>query len=372
MLFIQDLSFSQSYSTHEAIIKSCSSSIEGYGAYAFASSSGVDILLKDKEFDELLDRGHYSMVVGIDQITNLACLETLSEILQQKPNLDVRAFCHDDNGSLFHPKISFFRNQEGGGSLIVGSGNLTLGGLRKNREAFGVIDLSEEELQRMEAYWQSWMTESAERLKDINDEEVINKARENRYVRKPGDTARSREEVVDVEVEAEQEDEKTISIQEGWQYYKGSKVLLAEIPKSGNRWKQANFDINTFSTFFGATPGDNSQRILLRSLNDDETMAPIEIRPSVSVKSQNYRFELDAASGLLYPADGKPIGIFIQLTTRMFIYHLFMPGQSNYQEIAEWMNLNWHGRADRMKRIVSTADDLDSILSNTVFQPYMA
>jgi len=370
LLFIQDFSFSQSYSTHEAIIKSCSSSIAGYGAYAFASSSGVDILLKDKEFDGLLDRGPYSMVVGIDQITNLACIETLSEINNQKPNLNVRAFCHHDNGSLFHPKISFFKNADGSGSLIVGSGNLTLGGLRRNREAFGVIDLSVDEFQRMEAYWQSWITESADRIKDINDEEVINKARENRYVRRPGDTARSREEVLDVE--AEQEDDQIVAIKEGWQYYSDSKVLLAEIPKSGNRWKQANFDKNTFSTFFGATPGDNSQRILLRSLNDDETMAPIEIRPSISVISHNYRFELDAASGLLYPTNGKPIGIFIQLTTRMFLYHLFMPSHQNYQEILDWMNLNWHGRADRMKRIVSTADELDNILSNTVFQKYMA
>ncbi len=366
MLFIQDFSFSQSYSIHEAMIRACSSSIAGYGAYAFASSSGVDILLKDKEFDALLDRGNYSMVVGIDQITNLACLETLSEIKHQKPSLDVHAFCHNDNGSLFHPKISFFKNEEGTGSLIVGSGNLTLGGLRKNREAFGAIELSQEELQRMEVYWQSWLAESADRLKDINDEEVINKAKENRYVRKPGDTARSREEVIKVE----QEDQ-TVLKQEGWQYYKDSKVLLAEIPKSGNRWKQANFDIKTFSSFFGATPGDNSQRILLRSLNDDTTMAPIEIRPSVSVKSQNYRFELDAASGLLYPANGKPIGIFIQLTTRMFLYHLFMPSHPNYQEIMDWMDLNWHGRSDRMKRIVSTADELNNILSKTVFHQYM-
>ena len=64
MLFIQDSAFSQSYSLHEALIKSCSSSIKGYGAYAFASSSGVNILLKDREFDALLERGDYSIIVG--------------------------------------------------------------------------------------------------------------------------------------------------------------------------------------------------------------------------------------------------------------------------------------------------------------------
>lgn len=109
---------------------------------------------------------------------------------------------------------------------------------------------------------------------------------------------------------------------------------------------------------------------MLRSLNEDTSLSDIEVRPSVSVKSQNYRFELDAASGLLYPVNGKPIGIFIQLTTRMFLYHLFMPNHALYAEITDWMSANWTGRADRMKRIVATAVELDIILDKSVFQPY--
>ena len=164
MLFIQDFSFSRSYSLHEALIKSCADSIKGYGAYAFASSSGAEILLKDKEFEALLERGSYSMVVGLDEITNPACLETLSQIKEQRPNLEVRAFCYSNGGSLFHPKVSFFKGRDGSGSLIVGSGNLTLGGLRKNREAFGVVSLSAKEFQRIEADWLSWLAESSPRL----------------------------------------------------------------------------------------------------------------------------------------------------------------------------------------------------------------
>ena len=137
-----------------------------------------------------------------------------------------------------------------------------------------------------------------------------------------------------------------VAHEDGWQFYEENEVLLAEIPKSGNRWKQANFDIDTFRNFFGATPGDNSQRILLRNINENQSLSSIEIRPSVSVISQNYRFELDAASGLSYPTDGKPIGIFIKLTTRMFLYHLFMPDHPAYEEIKDWMDNNWTGRVD--------------------------
>jgi hypothetical protein len=368
LLYIQDFLFSQSYSTHEALINSCSASIQGYGAYAFASESGVDILFNDKEFDALLERGTYSMVVGIDEITNVKCLDLLGEIQHTKANFSVQAFCHNNNGSLFHPKLSFFKNEEGQGSLIVGSGNLTLGGLRRNREAFGVIELSDEEFTRMERYWQSWLHESANNLKEIDDVEVVAKARKNIYTTKPQKKEQPEVELEDIIEEESQEVE--ISIAEGWSYTADSKVLLAEIPRSGDRWKQANFDIQTFQTFFGATPGDNSQRILLRNLNEDTSLSSIEVRPSVSVKSQNYRFELDAASGLLYPTNGKPIGIFIQLTTRMFLYHLFMPNHTLYTEINTWMAENWAGRADRMKRIVATAAELDTILSKSVFQLY--
>ena len=136
MLHIQDPFFSDSYTLHEALIKSCSPSIIGYGAYAFASKGGIELLLKDKEFDSLLERGSYSLIIGIDGITNVASLEALNKILENKPTLDVRAFHHNNKGSLFHPKISDFKNEQGNGSLIVGSGNLTIGGLRKKQRNF--------------------------------------------------------------------------------------------------------------------------------------------------------------------------------------------------------------------------------------------
>ncbi len=380
MLYIQDPYFSQSYTLHEALIKSCASSIVGCGAYAFASKSGVDILFKDKEFDALLERGKYSIIVGIDSITNLACLEALNKIKEVRPNLDIKAFFHTNPNTLFHPKISYFKNEQGGGSLIVGSGNLTIGGLRRNREIFGLIDMNKEEIGRIEADWLSWLHESKNNLKEIDDELVINKAKENEYIRKLQTSLIVRKKVDKPPKESTEDniitevttiDEEVVAIEEGWQYYADNEVLLAEIPQSGDRWKQANFDKDTFSNFFGATPGNNNQRILLRYLNEDGSLAPTEIRQSVSVKSQNYRFELDAASGLDYPTEGKPIGLFIRLTTRMFLYNLFMPNHSLYFEIKNWMDNHWQGRSDRMKRIVSTAHEIKDILDKSVFKQYL-
>lgn len=369
LFYIQDPIFSKSYSTHEALIETCIQSVKGYGSYAFASATGIEVLFEDKEFDALLDRGTYSMIVGIDEITNMKSLDKLSDIVAKKQNFSVKAYYQESKSSLFHPKFSFFQQDSGKGTLIAGSGNLTLGGLRKNKEAFGVIPLSVDEFKRIEDYWGAWLSEASQNLRDIDDNDVIEKARENIYKKRL--QALSKEQQIEVSVDVEDEEsELESSITEGWHYGAGSQILVAEIPKSGDRWKQANFDVGTFQNFFGARPGDNSQRILLRSVKDDSMLSSIEIRPSVSVKSKNYRFELDAATGLLYPVEGPPIGIFIQLTTRMFLYHLFMPDHDLYEEIASWMNDNWQGRADRMKRIVASSDDLDSILSKSVFSRY--
>lgn len=371
MLHFQDPYFSDSYTLHEALIQSCATSIQGKAAYAFASKSGIEILFKDSVFDSLLDRGEFSLIVGIDEITNLASLEALSVIKAAKPNLTVKAFDHSNRGSLFHPKLSYFKNQDETGNLIVGSGNLTLGGLRRNREAFSLIKLSVDELLRIEQYWNAWLLQSNELLKDIDNIEVIRKATDNQYIRRIRIRRPDEEVVIEDKIPIVGLEEIEILHQDGWQFYSDNEVLIAEIPRSGDRWKQANFDTDTFQNFFGATPGDNSQRILLRNINNDLTLSEIEIRPSVSVVSQNYRFELDAASGLPYPNVGKPIGVFIKVTTRMFLYHLYMPTEPLYNEFNEWLQTNWTGREDRMKRITTRINQINEVITPSVFNKYL-
>jgi len=371
MLHFQDPYFSNSYTLHEALIQSCSASVLGKGAYAFASKGGIEILFKDSVFDSLLERGEYSLIIGIDEITNLASLEILHDIKSVRPSLAIKAFDHNNRGSLFHPKLSYFKNQDESGTLIVGSGNLTLGGLRRNREAFSLMQLSNEELQRIEQYWSAWLLHSDQLLKEIDHPDVIRKARDNQYVRRTRIIRPDEEVEIEIDALPEGVDDVEILQQDGWQFYPDSEVLIAEIPRSGDRWKQANFDIDTFRNFFGAIPGDNSQRILLRNINDDFSMSEIEVRPSVSVISQNYRFELDAASGLLYPTEGKPIGIFVKVTTRMFLYHLYMPGQPLYAELNEWLQINWAGRRDRMKRITARISQIPAIIGQSVFNRYL-
>lgn len=70
-----------------------------------------------------------------------------------------------------------------------------------------------------------------------------------------------------------------------------------------------------------------------------------ESRPSVSVASHNWRFEISAASGLAYPqGSDRPYVVFDEVSTRSFIYELIMPGDPGYTDInafvKAWKNAN--------------------------------
>ncbi len=353
------------------MISVCSTAKCGNGAYAFVSKSGVDLLFGDIEFEKLLDRGEYQLIVGIDQITNTATINRLVEYEEKYPSLNINAFLHNTNNSLFHPKISYFSRDNGTGSLVIGSGNLTAGGLRRNLEAFAVVDLSVQELINIEAYWNDWITQSTHYLKPLSDQGVIARVAKN-ILRTKAWNDISLPEIESVDIDDISSDNATAEESNEWKYQNNSKVLFAEIPRSGNRWNQANFDVNTFESFFGATAGDNSQRILLRNVESERILGNIEVRPSVSVSSKNYRFELEAAAGIPYPSTGRPIGVFVRLSTRMFIYKIFMPSMGDkYNEIEDWMSSNWSGRSDRMKRITVEVHDVSDILKETSINSFL-
>jgi hypothetical protein len=134
-------------------------------------------------------------------------------------------------------------------------------------------------------------------------------------------------------------------------------VLVAEIPRGGSRWNQANFNLETFRGFFGASPG-KTQRIILTHIAIDGTAGNQEIRPSVSVKSNNHRFELEAASGLAYPSKGRPIAIFVRVATRTFRYRLLMPGDLGYRQAARFLNQRAPQDGNQMQRFVTTVKEV--------------
>ena len=131
-------------------------------------------------------------------------------------------------------------------------------------------------------------------------------------------------------------------------------VLVAEIPGPG-RWSQASFSKKVFSEFFGGGAIDltyiNTQGTLVH-----QTTAPIK------KKSVNFCYELGAAAGLDYPNkdDGRPIGVFLRLETKMFQYRLVMPSDPAHTILVAFLANNRKESARQMRRVIT---DLPTLLS---------
>ncbi len=73
---IQDPTYANSAYLHEALISTCVNGVSGGGAYAFASKDGIELLIEDDNFKQFLRTGVYTLVVGMDDITNIYFINT--------------------------------------------------------------------------------------------------------------------------------------------------------------------------------------------------------------------------------------------------------------------------------------------------------
>ena len=328
----------------ELLLESSGDSDRGAGIFSFASVHGVSLLLADAAFEAFLRRSQFELVVGVDAVTVPAVLHRLRDAQDQYGGLRARAFFHRRAGTLFHPKVCWFA-RGAAGRVFVGSGNLTRGGLLNNWEAVGDADIRGLELRRFEACWTSWFDRNHDSLYELDDQDVLKRAKRNE-----GERRRRHEED---EVEA-------IDSKPGGAP-SGAIVLLAEIPRGSDRWNQANFNLENFQTFFQLQPGV-PRRVVLLPVSSDGTVGNPEVRPSVDVKSHNFRIELGLAAGLNYPNNGRPIGIFLRIGTRRFRYRLLMPADAAYGDVKDFLTARWAGPVNRMKRIRIGQEELRQVL----------
>ena len=289
---IQDPSYGKSEYLHEALISACVGNITGGGAYAFASKDGIELLIEDENFKRFLKEGRFLLVVGMDDITNIYSIKTLRKLQEKyKGHLKVKAYIHKGKGSIFHPKYSWFSNEDGG-VLVIGSGNLTQKGLRQNREAYTLEKCNREEIIAIEKEWNDWIEHSKFFLFDLDEEIVHECARKNtqrmkslvefqkktgtsedvewfcKYLeliqKQPKDSENTKTDKNNKDIIKTKESEQLVIYDEDldidlpyWTLSLDTELLIAEIPKNGYRWQQVNFDKKTFEEFFGATCGEN-------------------------------------------------------------------------------------------------------------------
>jgi len=329
----------------EDILESCEGATEGAGMFAFASTGGVKLLLEDKVFVEFLTHSRFRLIVGVDSVTNESALNMLQACALKHTNLQVSAFLDaTTNRCLFHPKMCWFRRRSSS-HWFVGSGNLTFGGLRGNREAFIVAKTKGKEREKYEHTWQSWSGFYESRLRPLDDADVRARARRN-SIQQVREVARPQlaKDIIS------EDDQGNITVNS--QANPTDEMLIAEIPAASDRWNQANFSLHTFTHFFKAQPG-RTQRLLFIHVDSSGKSGNVEMRPSVAVKSQNFRFELEAAAGLEYPTNGRPIAVFVCIATRTFLYHLLMPGDQDYNLVHNFLSNNCIVPINRVRRLIT-------------------
>lgn len=409
-LMIQDPAFSNSMKLGEALIDASKIGIEGAGAFAFVEENGINLFLEDPAFIAYISRYKFQLIIGTDSITDPKAVKKLRDYCQKHKNLNVYAYIHDSRKYLFHPKICWFKTKNGGIS-IIGSGNLTERGLFHNIEMYSVNDLTNQELLDVESRWNDWIDESisSNYLFDIDDpivDHAVNlsatrggkalvtrtnnstqlpKVLTDLYSHQPKITSirKSKKVSANKSSQVPKKSSKIISQQvphalpvkinqiqnSVWQINDSDRILVAEVPKSGTRWKQVNFDKDSFQNFFGAVPNGmaGTYLILLKEVDNQGNLASTESRPSVSVASHNFRFEVNAATGLPYPnGDKRPLLIFTEVSTRSFLYELIMPGDSRYTEVAKFVS-NWKKTNNQNKavtRIITDVKDLKPYTPN--------
>lgn len=145
-------------------------------AVAFAKRSGVQhIEVKLKEF---VGNGKTArIVVGVDLGgTTSEGLKALLNALGDTGELIVN---HDEDMFVtFHPKIYFFE-AAGKAILIIGSGNLTAGGLYSNDEAFAIMELDPSDsddqsvIAQYKENFEKWCDDGSELVRRVTDEDAI-------------------------------------------------------------------------------------------------------------------------------------------------------------------------------------------------------
>jgi hypothetical protein len=282
----------------------------GGALLAFANVPGIRTAFGTPTFDAFLGHHNFTLYVGLDAITDERALRELADLHRKMPRFRVYAFWHDER-RLFHPKLFWFTGLTTD-TLIVGSGNLTTGGLSTNWEAFLTQQVGGVDRIQARAEIAAWIRSNRHRLIPPEDPRAIARAQSNR----PNERI-----LIHPKPRPAPPPPPALAAVD---------ILLAEVTRSGDRLSQVNFDQATFQTFFGAMIGGHTP-VAFRELRPDGTLEGAEARQGVDVASHNYRFEIGALRGRTYPDQGRPIGVYLSTGPADFMYMMLFPDDEHYE-----------------------------------------
>ncbi len=326
---VQDPSHAGTTYLYEAILRAVLQAREWRGLYAFATRDGIDQLIEDRIVQDMMSGGgRIGLVVGVDSVTNRVALERMQELEQSHRNFRASVFWNE-SAALFHPKVSDFVLDDGGRILIVGSGNLTPGGLRGNFEAYAVVRMERGEEVDVDAFGE-FLERHAGRIRSI-DEEVLERAAKNVVSPGPRTSGIMATDILPRRRVGVTQARRTVA-----RTTSRNAVLIAQVPKAGGRWGQVHFNAHVVREYFRLRSLE-TERVFLTGVSADATRGEVEARACVysAGSNRNYKIEVGAAKGLAYPQSGRPVLIFVTRQLRVYDYMLVMPGDEGYGRILD-------------------------------------
>lgn len=321
--------------------------------FGFLTGSGMGALLAVPEVAELLRTSEVDVLVGVDAVTDRPGLEHLMKLQQENGNLRARAI-KNTTAALIHPKMLFARYADGRSVAMVGSNNLSFGGLTGNVEgyAMGYFESGEEpDLSDWDAFVGRW-----ERLISEIDDEVLASADRN-----VSRLERLRRAAREVPTPAEAE----VVVSDGQAYETQPSdaaldelMLVSMVPKAGQgpkaRWSQVHLSADIAREFFDAEPEEHPEI----QLRDVEGGAVEDRRIVYSAGSnKNVKIEVgaarEAARSVGYPAEGRPAVLFRREGTGRYRYLLLMPENPGHAEMTQLAEDEFVPSHNQLPRVVT-------------------
>lgn len=307
----------------------------GGGIFGWTNRRGLDLVFAEPRLAAFFQRGPFQLVVGVDTITDVPALDRLAELMAEHPEVTARVLYQaDPKAPMFHPKLAWFVT----GSnlrLIVGSGNLTGGGLQRNWEACTVVDLDGAHAIELEDQLSSWIAAHEDLLRGIDDEEVRARAATNLGKERWFKRMRPR-----IEASVHVPDD--------------AAVFVTEIG-GGRRWTQADVTKRYLEDYFGFT-GELLEFPLVYVELDGTVTGPHLGTGNNKANSSNWWVELKGVTGD-YPDVGRPVVVFLALEEGGYRYCLVRPDDDEHGIVDAILHAS-PTQAPRHRRLVQTAAEL--------------
>ena len=314
--------------------------------FGFLTGSGMDALLGVPAVKKILLHREVEVLVGLDAVTDRLGLERLLELAEENPRFKARVI-KNTTGALVHPKMLVARYADGRGLAVVGSNNLSSGGLGGNVEGYAIarFDPGEDmDLSDWDAFIERWGALIAE----IDNEALETAAQNARRLRRLRTAAAETTSVPGSHVvvsDGQVHETSALGVED-----LGEVVLVAQIPRAGTRWPQVHYTAEIMRDYFEVEGGDH---VFLRRFDGKN----VEKRQVVYSRdsNKNHRIELGAAKEAGdYPADGRPVVLMRResRSRRRHRYMLLMPGDVGHAEMTALAETTSKGPAHYVCRVI--------------------